>query len=64
MARQTITVSQSWQQIAAGAAEIHILKKGSGTILFNEAADDAEALPVSPEAGEYFDQRQDVPQFV
>ena len=45
MAKTTITTTGSMVEVATGAAVITILKKGSGTLLINESATDANASP-------------------
>ena len=47
MARQSVGITQSWQEIATGEAVITVVKKGKGKLLFNTSGSDVDALPFS-----------------
>lgn len=47
MARDTITVTQSWQLIATGIVAITVKTDKRGNLSFNETASDADALTFS-----------------
>jgi len=51
MAKAKFTITQSWQQVATGAAVFTIEKVGDGTIFFNETEDDVTAYRDSGLAG-------------
>ena len=64
MARARVVVTQSWQQIAVGAAVFTIDIAAHGAVYFNEAQDDSTANKVYPKAGEQFSQSVTVPTYV
>lgn len=66
MARDTITVTDTWQQIATGAVTITIKSKGTDQILFNEIASDTDALcwGSNLKGGNQFTQDQALPTWV
>jgi len=64
MAKDTITVTTSWVQIATGPVTITVTKRGTGTLWFNESGADANASKYSPDLGEQFVQDDSVDTFV
>ena len=58
MARATTIVTDSFQQIASGAALFTIKKKGKGALIFNETATDSNANLEHPQAGGQFTQTE------
>lgn len=64
MAKQLITVTDTWQQVAAGAAVFTVHTVGKGVLKFDEAQDDATAYSASPAVGEQFEQGTSVATFV
>ncbi len=57
MARTTVAVTNSWQQIASGEVLITIVQRGKGApILFNEIGDDANANSDAANPGDQFQQ--------
>jgi len=59
MARTSVTLTTSWQQVATGRAVFTVEKvptSGEGQILFNDAAADAAALTLSGGKGLLNDQ--------
>lgn len=52
MARDTITPTTSWEQIATGQLTITVTKQGTGNLMFNETAADLDANEMHPELGE------------
>jgi len=51
MARSTTIITDSFQQIASGAALFTIDKVGKGALILNETASDSNANFTRPEAG-------------
>jgi len=64
MARSTITVTNSFQQIATGAVTITIKKQGKGILLFNETASDVNANEATGAAEDQFTQNEAKATFV
>jgi hypothetical protein len=65
MARATIEVTREWQQIATGRAVFSVLRVSTGSILFNETADDDTANKISnPGLSDQFLQADDKLTFV
>ena len=59
MARQLLTITDTWQTIANGIAVFDVEKKGAGTLLFNQLEDDLTAHKDNPEAGDqYFESEE------
>ena len=58
MAKTKYTVTTSWQAVGTGIAVFSVAKKGEGTLLFNETADDATAYKGTPEVGDQFQQTE------
>jgi hypothetical protein len=57
MARSRIEVTQTWQLISTGQAVFSVLHVSTGTLLFNEIADDITANRISnPQLGRQFQQ--------
>ena len=44
MAKSTIEITQSYQQIATGPVIITVLRRGKGSLLFNDTPSDVNAL--------------------
>lgn len=64
MSKARIVVTQAWVEVATSSAVFTVDVRGSGTLLFNEAADDNTAYSVFPELGEQFQQSSNVSTFV
>jgi len=64
MSRQTITVTNAWQQIAVGIAVFTIQGHGEGPLLFNETASDINAIPVFELAGKQMKETEPKSTFV
>ena len=56
MAKQVVTITDTYQQVASGAAVITVVKRGDGSLLINETAADATAYNVRAEINEQFQQ--------
>ena len=56
MAKQVVTITDTFQQVASGAAVITVQKRGDGSLLINETAVDATAYKVRAEINEQFQQ--------
>lgn len=54
MARDTITVTDEWQQIGAGKLVITVLQSSKQALLFNETASDVNAWSGVPPNGRQF----------
>jgi hypothetical protein len=64
MARTLYNVTTSWQQIATGICTITIQKYVPGTILFDEASNDATALKNNGPSMSQIVQNEDKPTFM
>jgi hypothetical protein len=64
MARQTVTLTDSWQQVASGKCVITVLDDGNGAIFFNETATDVDALPIRAKNNQQFAQASGVDTFM
>jgi hypothetical protein len=65
MARARIVVDRNWQQIAIGRAVFSVLEVSTGSLLFNEIADDVTANQIpNPAFADQFQQSDDLPTFV
>lgn len=64
MAKQVFTLTDVFQKVATGAAVITIQKRGDGSILINETADDAASYKIRAELNEQFQQTEAVDSFV
>ena len=64
MAKSTVVVTNSWQQVATGAVVITIESQGSDVILFDEAQNDATAYKSSSPVGDQFQQSETVATWV
>jgi len=60
MALNTVTVTQSYQQIGTGAVTITINVEGKGSLFLNETASDVNALKDHPNVGEQYIQNDAV----
>jgi hypothetical protein len=56
MSKAEITITQSYQVVATGAAIISVKKQGAGALFFNETASDVAAYQVAAAPGEQFEQ--------
>lgn len=64
MAVDTVTVTDTFQQIATGAVALTVKVKGTRSLLINETATDVDAFEVNPEVGEQFLQNEAKATFV
>lgn len=64
MAKQVVTVTDTFQQVAAGAVIITVNKRGNGSLLINETAVDATAYKVRADINEQFQQTDAVASYV
>ena len=64
MAKSTVVVTDTWQQVATGAVVITVDVQGSSALLFNESATDVNALSSRPDAEEQFAQNEALATFV
>ncbi len=64
MAKITVAITNSWQQVATGAVVITIESQGSDVILFDEAQNDATAYKSSSPVGDQFQQSEAVATWV
>jgi len=60
MARATITLTNAWQQIAAGAAIITVKQSAEGQIWLNNQGADANAMIRSADAEHQFQQTENI----
>lgn len=56
MAKQVVTITDTFQQVASGAVIITVTKRGNGSLYINETAVDAASNIVRPDVGEQFQQ--------
>jgi len=56
MSKALISVTQSWQEAAIGAAIFTVEEEGSGVLYFNETEDDSTAYKIIGKSGEQFEQ--------
>lgn len=64
MARDTITVTNVFQQIAVGVVAVTVTKEGAGTLIFNEVSSDTNANLSHPKKNEQFRQDETKDTFV
>lgn len=64
MAKVEVVVTQTFAQVASGAAVITVTKKGPGAISFNESASDVAAYTVNAKVNEQFSQTEAVATWV
>ena len=60
MAKTTVTVTQTYQQVASGQCVITIKERGEGIIFFNETASDTNAYKLNPVPEDQFQQTSSV----
>ena len=58
MAKDTVTLTQTYQQVAVGAVSISIVKLGTGSVFFNEIASDVNANVYLPTLESQFVQNE------
>ena len=58
MARSTVDVTTTFQQVATVACVISIKQLGTGALIFNELADDATATGYVPDIVDQFQQTE------
>ena len=54
MAKVTIEITQTWQQVASGKATFTAKTVGEGTLLFNDSASDTNAYRDKPNPGNQY----------
>ena len=54
MARSTVNITNTYQQIATGVATITVHKSGSGTLYLNETATDVNANNFKPDNSDQY----------
>lgn len=64
MAVSTVTVTDTYQQIATGAVTLTVKVKGAGSLLLNETATDTDAFEVNPDVNEQILQNEAKSTFV
>lgn len=64
MPRATFNVTKDWQQVASAGATATIVRRGTGTLFFNEAATDVNALGFLEPVGGQFVETESLPMFV
>ena len=65
MATQTVTVTDTWQQIASGVCVITVKKRGTGgNLYFNEVASDVDSRYWDKPAGKQFAQNEAIATWV
>ena len=64
MARATINVTDTWQQVAVGQAVVTVERAGGKTLLVNEVASDVNASEFSLEKSDQLWQNETLPTFI
>jgi hypothetical protein len=64
MAKQTVTVTQNWTQIATGECIITITKAGTEPLQFNDQSGDSNLVEWLKPVGKQFEQTETVPTYV
>lgn len=64
MGRATFNVTSEWQQVASAGATVTIMRRGTGTLFFNEVASDVNQLGFVEPVGAQFVETESLPMFV